>query len=502
MALAPITPRDKLQRITDLARKTARYWWMIALFALVGGALSLAFAVFKPKNYQSWSTLFYQERIQSSLMSPNREEMVQRNIGDRYRELLLARSQLMQIVTDPALDPFPDEDDVEVKIDELRKVIKFEARGANAFRINFRDTDPARAKRVTEKLTSMLQAKDEELRNDQATRTVNFATTQKEAAAKELAKSEQALATFLAAHPEFAEETSQGNSEGASIRAIREPKTKKTGNSRLYALERQRQRIQARLDASPDGPPVRIIAPPSPERVAAEAAANEAQRQLTAAQRELDGALSRYTEKHPEVIKAQANVAAAQQRYRTAQAAVPPLVETAVAPTSKQDREKLEKQLAQLEEQIANAQSSGDKKDASQTDKTTNWVVKLETEHAILRREVSEQRERVGSLAASVFRAQIDASQKLAEQGGRLSVVDPAFKPVKPTGPGKTIFLLAGMMLFLTLGTGLALGLAMIDDRIYHRIDLDNLGIGVLAVIPPAQSLKGLKPAPKKEQRK
>lgn len=63
MALAPITPRDKLQRITDLARKTARYWWMIALFALAGGALSLAFAVFKPKNYQSWSTLFYQEQI-------------------------------------------------------------------------------------------------------------------------------------------------------------------------------------------------------------------------------------------------------------------------------------------------------------------------------------------------------------------------------------------------------------------------------------------------------
>lgn len=500
MALAPITPRDKLQHITDLARKTGRQWWMIVLFMLAGGALSLAFAVLKPKNYQSWATLFYQERIQSSLMSPNREEMVQRNIGDRYRELLLARSQLEQIVGDPTLDPFPDEPDVEVKIDELRKLIKFEARGANAFRINYRDSDPARAKRVTEKLTSLLQAKDEELRIDQATRTVNFATTQKEAAAKELANSEQALATFLAAHPEFAQDTNQGNSEGASIRAIREPKPSRTGNSRLYALERQRQRIQARLDANPDAPPVRIAAPPSPERIAAEAAATEAQRQLVSAQRELDGALSRYTDKHPEVIKAQANVAAAQQRYRTAQAAVPPLVETAVAPATKEDRDKLEKELAALDQQIENAQSSGGKKDASQTDKTTNWVVKLETEHAILRREVSEQRERVGSLAASVFRAQIDASQKLAEQGGRLSVVDPAFKPVKPTGPGKTIFLVAGMMLFLTLGLGLSVGLAMIDDRIYHRVDLDNLGIGVLAVIPPPAPLKGL-PKAKKEKR-
>ena len=486
MALAPITPRDKLQRVSDLARKTARYWWMIALFALVGGALSLAFAVFKPKNYQSWATLFYQERIQSQLMTPNREEIVQRNIGDRYRELLLARSQLEKITNDPALDPFPDESDKEVKIDELRKLIKFEARGANAFRINYRDTNPTRAKAVTEKLTKLLQDKDEELRNDQATRTVNFATSQKEAAAKELAKSENALATFLAAHPEFAQDSNQGNSEGASIRAVRDAKPARTGNTRLYALERQRQRIAARLDANPDAPPVKVFSPPTPERMAAESAASEAQRQLVSAQRDLDNALSRYTDKHPEVIKAQANVAAAQAKYRAAQAAVPALTEMAVAPATPQDREKLQKELESLQRQIDDQQANG-KKDP-QADASTNWVVKLETEHAILRREVNEQRERVGSLAASVFRAQIDASQKLAETGGRLSVVDPAFKPVKPSGPGKTLFLLAGMMLFLTLGLGLALGLAVIDDRIYHRIDLDNLGVGVLAVIPNSRN--------------
>ena len=114
----------------------------------------------------------------------------------------------------------------------------------------------------------------------------------------------------------------------------------------------------------------------------------------------------------------------------------------------------------------------------------TNWVVELETKYADLRRQLNEQRERVGSLADSVFRAQIDASQKSAEQGGRLSVVDPAFKPVRPSGPGKTIFLLAGMVLFLALGGTLAIGLAILDDRLYRRDDIDRLGIAVLAVIP------------------
>ncbi|MBL9015328.1 MAG: hypothetical protein JNL83_14185, partial [Myxococcales bacterium] len=131
--------------------------------------------------------------------------------------------------------------------------------------------------------------------------------------------------------------------------------------------------------------------------------------------------------------------------------------------------------------------------------KTTNWVVQLETEHADLRRQVNEQRERVEALADSVFRAQIDASQKLAERGGRLSVVDPAFKPVKPTGPGRTIFLLAGMVLFLSLGTALAVGMAVIDDRLYRRYDIDQLGFRVLAVIPKATAAPARRSAARKE---
>ncbi|MDQ3298124.1 MAG: hypothetical protein M3619_16165, partial [Myxococcota bacterium] len=135
------------------------------MFAVVGGALSLAFALLRTKNYQSWATLFYQERIQSQLLTPNREEVAQRNIGDKYRELLLARAQLEKIVADPALNPFPKEKDKDVAIDKLRQAVKLEVRGGNAFRIVYGDAEPDRAKAVTEKLTKMLQDKDEALRN-------------------------------------------------------------------------------------------------------------------------------------------------------------------------------------------------------------------------------------------------------------------------------------------------------------------------------------------------
>jgi len=481
MALTPITPRDRLQRLVDLARKTGRYWWLVAVFAVAGAALSLAFAMTRPKRFQSWATLFYQERIQSALLSPGREEAATRNIGDRYRELLLARPQLDQIVTDPALDAFAKEKDPEVKIEKLRLQIRFASRGASAFRIEYTDSDPDRARRVTEKLTKLLQDKEESLRNDQAAETVKFAKKQWQTEASVLQEREQALNEFLAKHPEFVADSNAQATEGALIRRVNKPAP---GNTRLSVKERQLQRIQARLDAPPNAAPVAVTLPPTPERVAAEAAVAEANRELRAAQRELDDVLAKFTDKHPTAIKAQERVNSARERLRQAQLAVPAAVETVLQPATPEDRAKLEKELAQLQAEIADEKSRNSK--SSEADTTTKRVVQLEIDNTTLRRAVNEQRERVQLLADGVFRATMDANQKLAEQGGRLSVVDPAFKPIQPSGPGKTIFMMAGMLLFVTLGLSLAVALAVIDDRLYRRVDLDHLGIPVLAVIPAA----------------
>lgn len=473
----------------DLARKTARYWWLIAVFAVLGGGLSLVFALTRPRIYQSWATLFYQERIQSQLLSPGREEMAQRNIGDRYRELLLARHQLDQIIVDPALDPYPRERDPEVKIEKLRLAVRLETHGANVFRINFTDSDPERAKRVADKLTKMLQDKDEALRNEQAAATVAFVTDQQENAREELKKRETAYTEFLAKHPEFVQDANSTAQEGASIRAIRTPKVA-PGNSKLYALERQRQRIQASLDAPPGVALPAMPSPRSPERIAAEAAVQDAQREVNAAKRELEDALTKFTDIHPSVLKARERIETATLRLRQREAAVPPDVEPVTRVTTAEDRTRMQKDLQQIEAQIAAEQSRTGKPADPSADATTSWVVRLEGEHNELRRAVAEQRERVQSLADSAFRAQMDANQKLAEQGGRLAIIDPAFKPARPTGPGKTIFLLAGMVLFLTLGLSLAVGLAVIDDRLYRRADLDRLGVAVLAVIPTAVQVK------------
>jgi len=497
MAISAITPRDRLSRLVDLGRKTLRYWWLVAVFAVVGGGLSLAFAVTRPRSYQSEAVLSYDEKIKSSVLT-NRQQEVDRTIGERYRELLVARVQLAKIIADPKLNPFKNEKDPEVAIDKLRQAIKFTAPGGATFHILYTDSDPERAQAVTAQLTKLLQEKDDAMRNESAQATVQFAMQQKDAAIGELRKRQQALAEFLAAHPEFAADPNQGNAggEGAAVRAVHTAKAAPAGNTRLYALERQRQRIQARLDAPPDAPPVRIPAPQSPEKIAAEAAVADAQRELVSAQKELEDALSKYTDKHPSVVNAQKRVADAQSKLRHAQAAVPPDVETEVAPATPADRTKLQKQIAELDQQIADEQKRAGKGEQPAVDTSTNWVVKLETTHAELRRGVAEQSETVDYLSESARRAQMNANERRDDQAGGLSVVDPANRPVRPTGPGKTIFLLAGMILFLALGSGLAIGLGVIDDRLYRPADIDQLGIAVLAVIPPpAKGARATTPA-------
>lgn len=497
------TPRDRLQRLVDYAVRARRYWWIVAAFVVVGAALSVGFAMTRPQHFQSTSVLFYQERIQSSLLQGRDAATVQRNIGERYRELLLARSQLAKIIEDPELNPFPDEladEGLEAAVEELRLAIDFQVRGSNTFRITYLDSDAERAKAVTEKLTELLIEKETELRLEQANATVEFAQQQLDGATQDLLDLEKERARFLFAHPEFAEDEAQGGGgEGAAVRRRDrdDGSSPRSSNPRLSALERQRARIRARLAAADDPAPVRAERVPTASENEARRKVEQAGDEVRQRSRDIEALRGQgLTDNHPDMRKAKQALADAQQREKRAEAelaAVQAGVREPVAPPANaSERAELEKELRAVESQIANERSrSADRKDdgaaAKKETDIADRVVLLETEWARLRREVAEQAERVQTLNDSVFRAQLDAQTRIAEQGSALQVVDPAYLPKKPIGKGKKLLVLAGLFVFTGLGLALALGLAIIDDRLYRRVDLEQLEIApVLAVIPRA----------------
>lgn len=486
-----VTNRDRLDRLVDYFRKATRYWWLVGGIVVMGGVLATWFAQSRPRKYQSWSVVFYQERIQSTVLRGGAEQSL-RNIGDRYRELLLSQSVLQQIVEDPKLNPYPEllaKQGPDAAVETLRLSTSFQSRGNSAFRIAYIDEDPVRAQAVADRLTELLNAKDDELRTTQAQRTATFAIEQKEAAVAELRARQKALNEFLTKHQEFVQDNSQPT-EGSAIRASQNKTTLAPANSRLGSLGRQRDRILARLNAKAGVAVAPIPEPPSPERAAALQAVNEAERDLTSAKRDLEGERSRYTDLHPNVVKARDRVAVAETKLRQAQAAVPAGPAPLLPPASPEDRAKLQRDLKAIEDQIASAQAAErGAVTAAPQESSTSWIVELETQHAELRRAVEEKRGQVTTLSGEMDRAQAQANQQVAEQGGRLSVVDPAFRPSKPHGAGKSVFILAGLVVFGAIGGALALGLALIDDRLYRRDDIDELGLMVLAVIPQARSM-------------
>jgi uncharacterized protein involved in exopolysaccharide biosynthesis len=495
------TPRDRLQRLLDYGIRARRYWWIAAAFVVIGAALSVGFAMTRPQNYASSAVLFYQERIQTSLLQGRDAAVIQRNIGERYRELLLARSQLAKIVEDPELNAFKaelEDEGLEGAVEQLRLSISFSVRGQNTFHITYMDADPVRAQKVTQRLTELLIDKEAELRLETANATVEFANKQLDAATQDLLAREKARAQFLVAHPEFADDDVGGTGgEGAAVRRQQEQPRASSGpsNPRLNALERQRGRIRARLAAANGTTTTPVVErTPSASEQQARRKVDIAEDEVRSYTRELDALRTRgLTDNHPDVRKVKDQLAEAQQRQKRAEAELAAIQadirEPIAAPRNENERAALERELREVEQQISSERSRASNSATPTPTKTKNdiaeQVVQLETEWARLRREVAEQAERVQTLNDSVFRAQLDAQTKIAEAGASLQVVDPAFLPKKPQGKGKKMLVMAGLVVFTGLGFALAIGLAIVDDRIYRRVDVESLGVApVLAVIP------------------
>lgn len=500
--------RDSVDMIAGFAERLWRRWPMVLGCFVLGVGLSVVVALVRAPLYRSSATLFYQERIQTSVLQ-GREAGGQRNIVERYRELVFARANLATIIDAPDINPYPDlmkRRGRQVAIEELRAQVLFEDRGSGAFRISFQHEDKRLAKAVVETLSNGLIAKDSLLRQEQAQSTAKFAGSQKDTAEVELRERQRSLAEFLQAHPEFAVENAGGSNAGAAIRAARRPTAATTGPiSRTGAIERQLERLRGRLDgaavAAPQGP--------SPEEIAAQQALDRVQDELRGKQRDLDDALARYTERHPNVLKARDAVTAVQARVAAAKEALSAakLLQALPPPASATERAAIEKQIADLEQQLA-AERARPRQDpavaatptvppaasttpangaAKSTTPATgsNWVVELETQYAELRRSVDQQQEEVETLAEQLSRAQLFSRQQMAENGENITILDPAYEPSAPTTKGKRVVVMVGAMAGLLLGAALAVLLALLDDRIYRRSELEALALGpVLGGIP------------------
>jgi hypothetical protein len=478
-------PRDHLQAAVTFFVRALRFWWVTVGVLVVGSVAATGYAVvLHHARYQSQATAYYQEGIQWSLAN----EPSSKRVGARLKETILAHARLSEIIKEMNLFPkAAAADKMADAVEEMRQRTTFRMGEGDTFIISYIGDTPDEVQRVTAKLTDEMVDENLRLRSEQAEVAEAFLAAEKTRNEESLRAKETEVARFLARHPEFATEVASTTGAGAAVRAT----TKKGdvlalqsgGDPTLLALRREEDRLRKQITTPPGAAHVN-----DPALVAAK---NEAEAKLGAAKRDLADKRARFTEQHPDVRAAAAYVKDAEQAYQRAVEAMKPPADGASDVVEIEPKAALESRLAQVQQEIRDyqkkhaapstgAEAEGDASSAAQ------GIVAVEAEWARLNREVADARERFQQLDTKQFVASMAASSLTSGQGGKIIVIDPAYKPARPMGTSSKKLVLLGILGSLGAGVALALLCAVIDDRVYDRADIDKLGVGPVLIEVPA----------------
>jgi polysaccharide biosynthesis transport protein len=477
-------------------------WWIalpLGLFAVVG-----VLTVVRP-IYRSEEVLLYKPPPGASMVSQS-EGDVSRQLGARLKDMLFTRARLSVLIKEFNL--YPDkvaEAGMPDAIDEIRKHLKFESSGGDAFRITFEDESPLQAQAVTARAAEMLLDVHRQLRTQDVVKAQQFFDVQKHQAEEALRKRESEFADFIGEHPEMAQVFGTGPmTPGASLRAINADRNPGGSDSSLSSLEARASRLRERGSESPKLEKVSTADPQTPPPDASLLAEREAvQADLVAARRELAQKQKQFTSEYPDVRLANEAVIAARERLRKIDETIAAAKKgTPVAPPADLSLPRAEdappsevtrRRLAALGKQIAKAR-------ARMLERDPKRLAELGTQMAELDRRVTEARDRLAVLQSKQFQASLQATLDLQDKSGELAVVDPAFLPARAERRGRVRTGALGAGAAMALAFGLALTSTFFSDRLRAGFDLARLGLPTLLVHVPSESRRERKRARLREQ--
>jgi uncharacterized protein involved in exopolysaccharide biosynthesis len=459
------TARDRLDRIFTIVGRAARFWPAASLVVLLGTVAAIIFTFTRPRVYKSETLMLYRETLDQSDAAGT--DMA-RKLALKLKEMVLSRTRLQQIIDDQKLyqDIVAERGYVDA-VDEMRTHIAFRVKDGDSFGLSFEGDDPGRVQAITARLAVTLVDENSKHREKQAEAQKVLLDGERKHDEEELRDKDAALSKFLAKHPEFVREAQQTP-----------PKPHSGADPTLMALEREAVRIQERLGM----PVAKKAAPQTDPKLQAARVAAEAE--LAQAQHDLADKLSQFTDQHPDVKAARAAVGGAEaklKRLRDAAAGEPPPPDEEEAII---DRKTLESQLGKVNAEIAAYKNKKKREDVDEKQSaTTVSILALETEWSQLSRDVQEARTRLGQLGERQVRG----------PAALIEIVDPAYKPTHPSKPSRSLLLLLGLLLSVLLGMAAALALALLDDRLYDRVDVERLQIApLLAVVPRSKEAPGV----------
>ena len=491
-----------------------RVWYILIPFVVVLAAATL-YAFYLPKIYQATTLILVTpQKVPEAFVRSTATSRIEDRLQSIGQEIM-SRTRLELVIQEFKL--YSEEAkslSLEEIVESMRKNIQVDIRGKEGyFTISYIGKDPKTVTMVTNKLASLFIEENLKLREQQAQGTSEFLSIELNATRTKLEEQETAITRFKKQFMAELPEQREANLkilEQLQLQYQKISDNLKAAQDRKLIIQRQlsNMKTQLALGSFPENPiiedrtagtlePELSLLPPSRQKTQGgyEAQLNQWRNLLS----ELE---SKYTERHPDIVRAQKQIADLEKRIEKMKAQDAG-ENVSVSETSKKKKgegktetesdpfyKEMESQLVATEFEIKRLKEDDSKIKAkiAQFQARVENTPARELDMANLTRDYQNAKETYQSLLKKSQEAQQAENLERRQKGEQFKVIDPARIPEKPM-QGKVLkILLFGLLLGMGSGFGMAFIREQMDRSFRDAGDLEaTMESKVLANIPRIQ---------------
>jgi polysaccharide chain length determinant protein (PEP-CTERM system associated) len=429
---------------------------------------------FAPRKYQaSTLVLVTPQRVPTELVRPTVTAGIIERLNSISQEIM-SRTRLEQIIDElklyqSELKSMKREEVVEL----MRKNIKVElpkrtSETAGYFTISYTGEDPRIVTLVANKLSSLFIEENLKLREQQAVGTTEFLTNELQATKEKMEAQGQTVADYKRRNMGSLPEQRDTNIKMLEQMQLQSQRNEET----IRALEDRKLLIMKQMSDMENPPAVTTGADgavqPKKGTMSYEAQLEEQKKQLADLQ-------SRYTERHPDIVRTKKRIADLEKSKETTSVKNDPRYK------------ELQAALAETDRQIRRLRQEGEKIGAQigQYRGRVEGATQREQEMAAMMQEYHNTRLLYDTLIKKSEEAQQAENLERRQKGEQFRVIDPARIPEKPVQPDIPKVLLIGLFAGLGCGLGGIFIREQLDRSFRDPEDAEvTLGLKVLANIP------------------
>ncbi|HEY3093233.1 MAG TPA: hypothetical protein VGJ52_09050 [Vicinamibacterales bacterium] len=477
-------------RVLDILRR--RRLLALATFAAVLAA-AVSFAIYLPDIYQGQALVLIERPIDENIVRSaesapgeleSRLHIIKQEILSRDRALaLINRFHLYpKLLTHGAIDD---------ALNQLRSDVEVNPSGPEqvsgrvktvSFTLKYTGDSAKTAADVTNAIASFYVQQNDSMRSQSALGTLKFLREQLADAKAQLDRQDSMITQYTTKY------TGQLPQQiGMNLATLERMNTqlRLNGEQQIRLIEQREKLMEGLQDptnvARAENPDA------SPEMI-------ERLKQIEKLRGDLAQLQTKFTSKHPDVVRMQEQIADLEQQQKQDEAALQKkrealqaaaVASTAAADDAKAPRRKtiesLDGELAKLKDEEAAIRGT-----ISSFEQRLEGAPEREQEYALITRDRQVTKDLYDSMLKRYDEAQLSASVETDRQGEQFRVLEPALPPEGPTGPNRIRLILMGILLALAAAVAMVLAAEQFDPS-FHGIDelREFTSVPVLVSIPP-----------------